>query len=128
VNGRYSILPLSVVVLLLGAGAVSFAATKPKPKPKLGTIGTAQLPGEWCKFGQAYTLGQARGSDANAMNVTLKSAEYTIGHVKVGDRGHGPRDNPGQLQPSAAVGGGTRERSDPGAQKSAPDSDPGGTE
>jgi hypothetical protein len=86
---------LSVLVFLLGAAAVSFAATKPKPKPKgtkLGAIGTAQLPGQWCKFGQAYTLGKAKGPDANAMNVTLKSAEYTIGQVKVGDRMFWPQE------------------------------------
>jgi len=39
------------------------------------------LPGEWCDFGKAYTLGKA-----DAMNVTLKSAEYTVGHVRLGGR------------------------------------------
>lgn len=56
-------------------------APKPKPKPKLGSIGTSQLPGSWCDFGKEYTLGRA-----NAMNLTVKSAEYTIGRVTVGDR------------------------------------------
>lgn len=82
-NRRYASLSLVVLVVLLGTAAGSLAANKPKPKakPKLGSIGTAQLPGEWCDFGKAYTLGKA-----DAMNVTLKSAEYTAGHVKLGGR------------------------------------------
>ena len=46
-----------------------------------GSIGTTQLPGEWCDSGKTYTLGKD-----NAVNLTLKSAEYTIGRVKVGSR------------------------------------------
>lgn len=89
----YPVLLLTTTALVLCTG-IALAATKapakkpppkpaPKPAPKLGSIGTAQLPGEWCEFGKAYTLGTKAKGDA--MNVTLKSAEYTIGHVRVGN-------------------------------------------
>lgn len=55
---------------------------KPKPKPpvkkpetKLGAIGTAQLPGEWCEFGKAYTLGKDP-----KLNINLTSVEYVATH------------------------------------------------
>ena len=89
---RCSSLSLFMLVVLLGTAAASLAAKKPtptraKPKPKLGSIGTSQLPGEWCDLGKAYTLGKA-----DATNLTLKSAEYTVGHVKVGDRFFWPNE------------------------------------
>jgi len=94
---RYPILLASALVFVFGMVSLSLAAAKPKPKPKpkpakLGAIGTSQLPGAWCDFGKAYTLGRVKGSDANAMNLTLKSAEYTIGHVKVGERMFRPQE------------------------------------
>ena len=89
---RHLFLLLSVVFFLLGIGTASFGAVKKpvkklpaKPARKLSTIGTAQLPGDWCSLGKAYTLGKA-----TAINVTLKSAEYTIGGVKVGRFTHFP--------------------------------------
>ena len=94
-NRRCPILLFSVMVFLLGIGTVSLAAKKPpagKPKPKsnnvkLGSIGTSQLPGQWCDFGKTYTLGKA-----NAINLTLTSAEYTIHAVSVGDRFFWPQE------------------------------------
>ena len=89
---RNSILLLSVIVFLFGTIAASFAAKTPvkkKPISKLGAIGTAQLPGEWCEFGKAYTLGNRK--DGNAINLTLKSAEYTIGQFRIANRSFWPK-------------------------------------
>ena len=84
---RSSILLLSVVIFLLGTITASFAAKA--SASKLATIGTAQLPGEWCNFGKAYTLGNKK--DGNAINLTLKSAEYTIEQVRVGKNTFWPK-------------------------------------
>lgn len=81
-NRQHLILPLAALVLATAVTTASLAAKTPiaKPKPKvksndtkLGTIGTSQLPGEWCDFGKTYTLGKNF-----PLNLTLKSAEYTL--------------------------------------------------
>lgn len=97
---RRAVGPLGVAFLVLAAGAAAPATKKAqgsnvkrslRPAPhKLGAIGTAQLPGEWCEFGKAYTLGNR--AQKNAMNVTLTGAEYTIGHVDVGKRSFWPME------------------------------------
>ena len=94
---RYSILLVSIAIFLIGTIAASSAAkapakkvnAKPKTATKLGAIGTAQLPGEWCEFGKAYTLGNKK--DGNAINLTLKSAEYTIEQINIANRTFWPK-------------------------------------
>lgn len=94
-NRRQKVIAFMTALVLLTAGiscpaAKKVSAGKPKPKStnvKLGSIGTSQLPGEWCYFGKTYTLGKD-----NAINLTLKSAEYTIGRVKVGNRVFRPEE------------------------------------
>lgn len=80
-------LSLFVATSLLGTQAAQAQATKKKPvvamtktvattKPAAGgpiVLGTKQLPGDFGKLGQAYTVGKE-----SPINVTLKSAEYTV--------------------------------------------------
>lgn len=79
-----------ILVLVLSLGvSVSYAAKKKavkkkasvakKSQVKLYAIGTAQMPGEWCNFGQAYTIGKHY-----PMNLTINSAQFSIGRVTVG--------------------------------------------
>ncbi len=77
---------ITCITLLLALVALSatLAAGKPsqKPKPKkLYTIGTSQLPGEWCDFGKTYTLGKQV-----PLNITVKSVEYSVGRIKAAGR------------------------------------------
>lgn len=69
------------VASLMAAPPAKKSQTKPKAnKPTLSSKGTKQLPGEWCVFGKSYTLGKS-----SAINFILKSAEYRVGRIRVGD-------------------------------------------
>jgi hypothetical protein len=81
-----------LLVVALGSGPASFAAPPagkkpaPAPKPTGGAgqtivLGTKQLPGDFGKFGQTYTIGK----DA-PMNFTLQSAAYTVSPVTIGSQ------------------------------------------
>jgi hypothetical protein len=70
-----SLLALFLLAGLLTAPAASLAVDKPT---HMGALGTAQLPGDWCNFGQAYTIGD---KDQWPVNFTLISAEYVAVHV-----------------------------------------------
>ncbi|MBS1720798.1 MAG: hypothetical protein JST35_10160 [Armatimonadetes bacterium] len=70
----------ALIPLLLLAQPLLAQSGKPKPKPKPPTpssqggsivLGTKQLPGEFGKFGQTYTIGKEA-----PLNFTLVSAEY----------------------------------------------------
>ena len=72
---------------VLCAGMAGTAAPRKKPSPakkpaatKRVVRGTTQLKGDQARFGLEYTLGQAY-----PMNVMLKSAEYTVTPLKIGD-------------------------------------------
>lgn len=83
---------LSAAVILVSASTGAIAAKKKsspkKPTAKTtshATLGTTQLKGEYAEFGNTYTLGKE-----NPMNITLKSAEYTVEPVTIGDRTYIP--------------------------------------
>jgi hypothetical protein len=89
---QHPVLLFVLIAFLVGSVVTSSAAAKKPKKPtnKLSAIGTSQLPGEWCQFAKAYTLGTRAAG--NAMNVTLKSAEYTISQIKVGSSVFRPQE------------------------------------
>lgn len=64
---------------------VTAATKKTTAKTPHYVQGTTQLKGEYAEFGKTYTLGKS-----NPFNITLKSAEYTIDPVKVGDQTYVP--------------------------------------
>ncbi|HEY3330468.1 MAG TPA: DUF4352 domain-containing protein [Capsulimonadaceae bacterium] len=78
------------IVVLCFASPQSHSAP-PKPKTKVptassvgtnhATIGTTQLSGENAQFGVTYTLGKLR-----PMNITLRSAEYSVEPLLIGKR------------------------------------------
>jgi len=82
-----------VLITALMAATTALAATKPKAKPKPPAKkpapkvaphyvkGTTQLAGEWAVFGTTYTLGKS-----DPWNITMKSAEYTIEPILIGER------------------------------------------
>lgn len=80
-----------LVALLLCVCAVAMAAKpKPKPKPKTtnhATLGTTQLKGEYADIGSTYTLG---GGDY-ALNLTVKSVEYSVAPLTIGDYFYYPK-------------------------------------
>lgn len=82
---------LLAIALLLSVGAGVYAAAakvKPAPKPKSTThivIGTMQLDGEHGRFGETYTIGKR-----SPWNITVNSAEYTVGHLTIGDKSFTP--------------------------------------
>ena len=81
--------------LILVCTSMAVMAAKPKPKPKAkpvakpaakpttnhATAGTTQLKGEYADMGSTYTLGKGD----YAMNVTLKSAEYSVDSLVIAD-------------------------------------------
>ncbi len=88
---------LMTAAILLGATGVT-AATKsapakkpvvkkpaPKPASNHATAGTTQLKGEYANFGSTYTLGKEY-----PLNITLKSAEYSLGPVIIGEKTYVP--------------------------------------
>jgi hypothetical protein len=85
---RYAAL---AAILVFAFGIATSAATKKAPAKKTTTKtphyvqGTTQLKGEYAEFGKTYTLGKN-----DPLNITLKSAEYTIDPVKVGDSTYVP--------------------------------------
>jgi hypothetical protein len=77
-----------LVALLCLTTAVMAAKPKPKPKPapkpnptNRATLGTTQLKGEYAEIGSTYTLGKG-----SPINVTLKSVEFTLNQVVIGDQ------------------------------------------
>ncbi|MCE5315582.1 MAG: hypothetical protein ABFD49_09355 [Armatimonadota bacterium] len=74
-----------LTLLTLVLGLTSSAATKKKAPAKKpastnkATQGTTQLKGEYADFGSTYTLDKS-----SPLNITLKSAEYKVEPVKVG--------------------------------------------
>ncbi|RYX83825.1 DUF4352 domain-containing protein [bacterium] len=60
----------------------AFAAPKPQ-KLIREVLGTEQLQGYEGRFGETFTLGKN-----TAFNFTLKSAEYSVGRVNIGDAAH----------------------------------------
>lgn len=72
--------------------SVTAMAAKPKPKAKPApttnhaTLGTTQLKGEYADLGSTYTLGKA-----SPMNITLKSAEYSVDTLVIGDYAYYPK-------------------------------------
>lgn len=75
---------LVILALIVVVTSESFAAKAKNVKKKSSAPrvvqGTTQLSGENAKFGTTYTLGKT-----DPFNITLVSAEYTVGHVQVGD-------------------------------------------
>ncbi len=87
-----TILTIVSLFTICPAGMTAKAAAKPKPKPaakapvKSTTIphvemGTSQLSGEYGDFNKVYTLGRE-----DPCNITLKSAEYSVEPILIGDR------------------------------------------
>ncbi len=80
------VLLLTITTLLIyptciDAKAKPKKAKKPAAKVTHYVKGTTQLSGENAQFGVTYTLGKAY-----PFNITIKSAEYTVEPVQVGDR------------------------------------------
>jgi len=59
----------------------TYTATKKKPNITHNVKGTTQLSGENAQFGTTYTLG-----NAYPFNITIRSAEYSVEPVLIGDR------------------------------------------
>jgi hypothetical protein len=80
-------LVLVLLAAFLSLGNAHAAKPKPKPKPKATTsthhetLGTQQLKGGFGEFGSTYTLGKT-----NPWNVRVKSAEYSVDTIAIGDR------------------------------------------
>ncbi|MEN6356830.1 MAG: DUF4352 domain-containing protein [Armatimonadota bacterium] len=80
-----------LAMLVFALSITTSAATKKTPAKKTTTKtphyvqGTTQLKGEYAEFGKTYTLGKN-----NPFNITLKSAEYTIDPVNIGDQTYVP--------------------------------------
>ncbi len=80
-----------IAALIFASGlTLANAATKTKPKPKTTTQphyvqGTTQLKGEYAEMGKTYTLGKE-----DPLNINLKSAEYTIEPIKIGETSYVP--------------------------------------
>lgn len=75
------------VTFVVAPAGMAAKAKKPVKKPAAKNTtaphvvqGTTQLSGENAQFGTVYTLGKE-----SPFNITLKSAEYTVGHVKIGE-------------------------------------------
>ncbi len=90
-NNWLKVATLAAIASLLISPASMAAKAKPKPKPKAPVkskavvphivLGTTQLKGEDNpQFGVTYTLGKS-----NPINITLRSAEYTVEPVRVGN-------------------------------------------
>ncbi|MCE5198148.1 MAG: DUF4352 domain-containing protein [Armatimonadota bacterium] len=89
---RFAGLTLLIFALIAVLGTVGFCATtkktatkKPAAKPKATSTahyvqGTTQLKGEYADFGTTYTLGKE-----SPLNITIKSAEYSVEPVKIGE-------------------------------------------
>jgi hypothetical protein len=81
---KQTLLLVLVVILMFGGSDVISAQTKkPGGNPAAQgkgaiVLGTTQMPGDFGKFGQTYTMGKYE-----PVNFTLKSAEYSIGSYGV---------------------------------------------
>lgn len=87
---------MTLLLLCMSISAMA-AKAKPKPKPKAkpkasatnhATLGTTQLKGEYADIGSTYTLGKD-----DPRNMTLKSAEYSVEQLVIGDYIYYPRAN-----------------------------------
>jgi hypothetical protein len=76
---RFAVVLLTLALLVAGISTAVGAAQR-KPKPKLKPSPSARVPGPKCVFGQAYTIGSA-----NAMDLTIKGAEYSATRIRIGD-------------------------------------------
>jgi len=79
-----SILAIAVSLALSSVGSAAKSTKKVTKKTTTTTHyvkGTTQLSGENAQFGTTYTLGKAY-----PFNITLKSAEYSIDPILIGDR------------------------------------------
>jgi len=89
-NNWLKVAALAAIASWLISPAGMAAKAKPKPKPKTPVksktvvphivLGTTQLSGENAQFGVTYTLGKS-----NPINITLRSAEYTVEPVRIGN-------------------------------------------
>lgn len=79
------IMGIAVALVSVGFGATDCLAAK----IKIGAIGTTQWAGGDGVFKRPYSLGEK----GNKMNITLKSAEYTVGLVAIGDNVFIPKEN-----------------------------------
>jgi len=96
-NNWLKVAALAAIVSLLISPASMAAKAKPKPKPKPKppikskttvprvVLGTTQLSGENAQLGTVYTLGKS-----SPMNIALRSAEYTVEAVRIGDQTYTP--------------------------------------
>lgn len=78
---------LLIVEMVLSC-AVAFGAAKAatsKPAAKPAAKGTTQLAGGWGEIGKEYTVGKEC-----PVNIVLKSAEYTVGQVRIGNEYYYP--------------------------------------
>lgn len=86
---RFTALAVFASFTICAAGMAAPAkSTKKAPAKKTTTTqhyvkGTTQLSGENAKFGTTYTLGKE-----DPMNITIKSAEYSVKPVLIGDELH----------------------------------------
>lgn len=69
---------IAVIIAAISITAAFGAAAKPAAKPS--ALGTTQLAGGWGEFGKEYTVGKN-----NPINIIMKSAEFTVGQVRIGD-------------------------------------------
>lgn len=88
-NTKKTLLAISLLLLI---GVTGVYAAKPTPKKPVSSqsmthivIGTMQLDGEHGRFGETYTIGKR-----NPWNITVNSAEYSVGHLRVNDRIYTP--------------------------------------
>ncbi|HEY3282554.1 MAG TPA: DUF4352 domain-containing protein [Armatimonadota bacterium] len=95
IRGRAAVLVLAAALiaappLQAAAAKKKKPAAKPaakKPAPRV-VKGTTQLKGDQAQFGLEYTLGKG-----SPMNITLKSAEYTVVPLHIGENLYIPKEN-----------------------------------
>src|SRR5258708_682074 len=68
-----------------GAKKQATSHKKGAPSPGHGVQGTAPLAGDEGKIGTTYTIGQSR-----PLNFTLKSAEFTVRRINIGQHSYLP--------------------------------------
>ncbi len=84
---KKNIIIASLAISLITTGLVSTSCVA--AKPKIGAIGTTQWAGGDGVFKRPYSL----GNKGSKMNITLKSAEYTVGQVLIDSEVYFPKDN-----------------------------------
>jgi hypothetical protein len=84
----WTAIAVTSLVVITTMPAISAVKPRPKPKPTQRVIlGTTQLAGDTGEMGKTYTLGKE-----TPWNITMNSAEYVVGHLRIGENVYTPDD------------------------------------